>query len=1186
VKSNLGHTQAAAGAAGVIKMVQAMRHGLVPATLNVDRPSPHVDWDAGLRLVTERTPWPDQGPLRRAGVSSFGIGGTNAHVILQQAPTEPETPAAPTRSIRPLWTVSGGSVEALRAQAGRLAAHWAAHPELDEGDIGFSLATTRTALPHRAVLIGGEPDLLRRSLTALAAGGTDPDLTVGAVVDGGLAFLLTGQGSQRVGMGRELYATYPAFAEAFDEVCAGFDLPVRETVFGTDQQALDRTEFAQTGLFAFQVALFRLLESWGIRPDLLLGHSVGELTAAHLAGVLSLGDACTLVAARGSLMQALPAEGAMYAVAASAEEVAPLPPGVSLAAVNGPRSVVLSGTEEAVAELADRLRVKGRRTKRLRVSHAFHSALMDPMLDEFRTVAEKLSYRAPEIPVVSDLTGRQATAEELGDPEYWVRHVRGTVRFADGMRALAEEHVTTFLELGPETTLTEMAADCLSDTVDTAVIPVLRREDVLGAVAALHVRGHGPDWSAWYAGSGARPVELPTYAFQRKRFWLLPDPVEDSSAQPDSAFWAAVASEDLQRLTELLGTGADATLGELLPAMARWRRDNDRDAGMDRLRYRIGWRPVADQVAIPRNWLIVHAADLPVPQPLAEVLGAATMPVGIGWGRAEIAERLSSTRDGERIDGVLSLLAWDERPCPSATEIPAGLASSTALVQAMGDIELDVPLWCATSGAVSTGHDDRLASPTQAMVWGLGRVAALEHPQRWGGLVDLPATLDATAAGRLAGVLSSTEDQVAVRASGAFVRRLLPAPVGGGARRDWPLRGTTLITGAFGALGRRVARWLAAWGAERLLLIGRHASDPELVAELTALGAEVDVAACDVADRAAMAELLARIPEDRPLSAVVHTAGVLEDGVIDALDPQRLARVLHAKVAGARNLHELTGELTAFVLFSSATGAIGNAGQANYAAANTYLDALAEQRRADGLAATSLAWGPWGAGGMAVDGADAELVGARLRRNGMTVLDPDQAIGALHLAFARDESGLVIADVDWARFLTVFATTRVSPMLAELPEARQHTAAEPRTEVSALVDRLAELSQAERVRALRELVCRHTAQILGHDSVTQVRPGKPFYEQGLSSLGVVELRNQLSARTGLRVPASALFDHPTPTALAGYLDAELAPVLGTARPEPPAAEFVAEDVHPEDLDAMLSRAEQELSLAAKDHIDG
>jgi acyl transferase domain-containing protein len=1177
LKSNLGHAQAAAGAAGVIKMVQAMRHGTVPATINVEAPSSHVDWSSGLNLVTERTPWPDHGPLRHAGVSSFGIGGTNAHLILQQTPAEPDPPTVdPLTDLPPLWTVSGGSTDAVRAQASRLAAYCDAHPEITAHDLGFSLATTRAALAHRAVLTGRDRAALRHALTALAEGEPDPGVTTGVVHGGRLAFLFAGQGSQHTGMGLRLHERYPVFAEAFDEACAELAPLVRSVVFGTDQDALDRTEFTQPALFALEVALFRLLEHWGIHPDLLFGHSIGELAAAHVAGVLSLPDAGRLVTARAELIQALPAQGAMITVAATVDELGPLPPEVALAAVNGPHSVVLSGPIDAITTLAERWRAVGRRTRRLRVSHAFHSALMDPMLEEFRAVAKGLDYRPARISIVSDLTGEIATDEQLCSPDYWVDHVRGTVRFSDGMRTLADAEVTTFLELGPGTTLTVLASDCVDDALDAAALPALREEDVLGAVAGLHVRGHGPDWSAWYAGSGARRVDLPTYAFQRKRFWLLPDTAPTGPS--DSAFWTAVADGDPHRFGALLGVRADAPIADLLPALARWRCGHDQVAAG--LRYRITWWPVAEEPTCRRNWILLHSADLPVPQPVAAELGGTAVPVPRGASRAELAELLGKVRS-DAADGLVSLLPLDERPHPGAPGVPAGLALTTALVQAMGELEWDVPLWSVTQTAVSTGPGDRLGAPVQAMAWGLGRVAALEHPQRWGGLVDLPATLDRSVARRLAAVLSAREDQVAVRMSGVFARRLVRAPQSSGASlasRDWPTDGTTLITGAFGALGRQLARWLAGSGVRRLLLTGRHADDPRFLAELTALGAEVQARACDVGDREAVAELLASIPAEAPLTAVAHAAGVLDDGVLDALNPGRLATALHAKAGGARNLHELTSDLRAFVLFSSATGAVGNAGQANYAAANTYLDALAEQRRADGLAATSIAWGPWGESGMAVDSTDAAAVDTRLRRNGMTILGPDLALAVLGTAYARDESGLVIADVDWDRFRAAFATARPSPLLAELPEAHARVDTGAPDEVATLLARLVTMSAAHRVRALRELVCELAAVILGHEAAAAVQPGKPFHEQGLSSLGVVELRNQLGSRTGLRLPSTALFDHPTPAALAGYLDAELAP--------PNVTDDIQADVAELDIGEVLSQAEQEISLAVGDLIDG
>ncbi|MGA2166512.1 MAG: type I polyketide synthase, partial [Solirubrobacteraceae bacterium] len=571
IKSNLGHTQAAAGVAGVIKMVMALRHERLPRTLNVDEPSGEIDWERGaLALLIEEQPWPANGRRRRAGVSSFGISGTNAHVILEEAPRDAaqlaktpdagdvdgeardggELDEAQRRPPPPLpWVLSGQGEEGLRAQASRLYGFLVDAPELGAADVALSL-TARAALEERAVVLSEDRERLIGGLEALAAEGYVDDLATGVVLRGSAlggraAFLFTGQGAQRAGMGRNLYNTYPVFAAAFDEVCAHLDehleRPLREVVFGAEQTNLDNTALAQPALFALEVALYRLIEGWGVRPDFLIGHSIGELAAAHVAGVFSLQDACRLVAARGRLMGALPEGGAMVAIAAPEDAVRESfsvlngrERCVVLASVNAPGAVVVSGDEDAVLELQGVWDERGARTKRLRVSHAFHSPRMEGMLDELRQVAEEVVYEPPRIPLISNLTGGLAASEQLCTAEYWVRHARDPVRFADGVRWLLEEGVQSFLELGPDGTLSAMVGECVEGEQVVAA-PTLRPgqpepQALLAGVAALWVRGVGVEWARTLDGAPVRRVALPSYAFQRERYWLEHEAAADAAA--------------------------------------------------------------------------------------------------------------------------------------------------------------------------------------------------------------------------------------------------------------------------------------------------------------------------------------------------------------------------------------------------------------------------------------------------------------------------------------------------------------------------------------------------------------------------------------------------------------------------------------------------------------------------------
>ncbi|MER8184508.1 type I polyketide synthase [Kitasatospora sp. NPDC094015] len=1148
MKSNIGHSKAAAGIGGVIKMVLALERGRLPRTLHAEETSRQVDWTAGAVEVLGRDrAWPETGRPRRAAVSAFGVSGTNAHVILEQAPPQVKLPAQAGPRPEPAapvpWVVSGRSEAALRGQAERLHAHLRAHPGLGAAEVGLTLAG-RSRFDHRAVLVGGGRPELMDALAALADGRPRPGLYQGVAGGAGrLAFLFTGQGSQRPAMGQELYAAHPVFAAAFDAVCDAVDgsrgprpaRPVREVLLAAPGSAeaalLERTEYAQVALFALEVALFRQLEAWGVRPDLLLGHSVGELAAAHVAGVWSLPDAATVLAARARLMQDCRADGAMVAIAATEAEVRATLAGrahlVDVAAVNGPLATVVSGDAEATLELARQWAARGRRTKRLPVAQAFHSPHTDGMLAAFRQVVAGVTAHPARIPLLCTLTGRPATDRELADPDRWARQARGAVRFLDGMRGLQERGATHFLELGPDPVLTALGHDCLDHGAETRPVLLAAQQGGRGeagtlaeAVARLHVAGVPVDWSAQFGRAGR--VDLPTYAFQRRRYWLEPP---------------------------RLRAGAGAA--------------QDRGPG----RYRVGWQPMADRPGRPLGgrWLVVVPGAVPdgfAARVLGALAGAGAeaVPLAFGGGPAggyrQPAELLAAARAaGAPFDGVLSLLARDGSPDAGHPVLAGGLAAEFALARALADLGWRCPLWCVTDGAVSVGAGDPAGEPARAMHWGLGRTLALERPAGWGGLVDLPPEPAAQDLAALCAVLAGGhgEDQIAVRGGRRSVRRLLAAGPAGPGR--WRPRGTVLVTGGTGALGGRAARWLAANGASRLVLVGRRGPEApgaaRLAAELAAAGAEVTVVACDVADRAALAAVLAPLAGE--LTAVVHAAGISGRFVpFTETEPAEFAEVVRAKVAGAVHLDELLAgvPLDAFVTFASIAGVWGSGGQAAYGAANAFLDALAHRRRAAGLAATSVAWGPWAQEGMAADPAVAD----HLRRRGLVPMEPQAADEALWQAVAAGESATTVAEVDWERFVTAFTAARPSRLFDELRPARP--VAEPQAvpaTVTAGPD-FAAMAQAQRPDALLALVRARAAALLGHASPEDIDPARSLLDQGFDSLAAVRLCQELAAATGLRLPTPMVFEHPTARALAHHLSAELAraaaPAPAAPEPEP------------------------------------
>ncbi|MGW9432973.1 type I polyketide synthase, partial [Streptomyces decoyicus] len=1075
LKSNIGHSQAAAGVGGVIKMVMALRNGLLPRTLHADEPSPHVDWTTGhVRLLNEAVTWPDDAAEpRRAGVSSFGMSGTNAHVIVEEAPRQPaprETAAVSALPVVPV-PLSARSEEALRDQAARLRSHLLARPgECDLTGLGFSLATTRSAFEHRAVLVAADRDDLVRGLREIAEGAMVSDVPRGVARDGSARPVLVfpGQGSQWAGMARELLDNSTVFADrlaACERALAPFvDWSLTAVLRGdTDAPDLERVDVIQPALWAVMVSLAELWRSYGVEPDAVVGHSQGEIAAACVAGALTLDDGARVVALRSRALTAITGSGGMMSVQLSAaavrERIEPWGERLSVAAVNGPASVVVSGAADALDELFAALTADGVQARKVSVDYGSHSAQVEPVRAQVLDALDGISPAEAAIPFFSTVTGQWQDTTGL-DPDYWYTNLRQTVRFEDAIRGLVAAGHRAFIEVSPHPVLSGGIRDCVDALgTDAAVLGTLRRDAggpgrFLTSLAEAHAQGVAVDWTAVFAGTGAHRVDLPTYAFQRARYWpqareLAAAGSEDGpqSDAVEAKFWESVEREDLQALTDALHLDGNDPLSAVLPALSSWRRNSREKSTVDSWRYTVRWTPLTERTAaaLHGTWLLVAPASAPghvagqvaAVQEALTAHGARVRRVDLapedGTCRERTAGRLREALEDDDLTGVLSLLPLDEHAHPAHPTVPLGLSGTLSLVQALGDLGIEAPLWCGTRGAVAIGRSESVTHAHQALVWGMGRVAALEHSDRWGGLIDLPETLDKRAADRLCALLAGPdgEDQIALRGSGAYGRRLVRAPLAGTPpQRTWRPRGTVLVTGGTGAVGGHIARWLAREGAEHLLLTSRRGADApgaaELEAELTALGSRVTFAACDVADRDALRDLLAAVPEQYPLDAVMHVAGSLDDGVIESLDPGRMDTVLRAKVTAALNLHELTRDrdLSAFVLFSSTSGTISGPGLGNYAPGNAFLDALADRRRAEGLPATAVAWGHWSGDGMG-EGA----VGDRLRRYGVYDMQPELACGALRQALDHDEAYVSVTDLGWDKFTPAFTASRPSALL-------------------------------------------------------------------------------------------------------------------------------------------------------------
>ena len=1118
VKTNIGHLEAAAGIAGLIKMILALVHREIPPHLHLREVNAKLRL-AGTTFVIPQglLPWPSQGP-RRAGVSGFGFGGTNVHVVLEEPPARGFD--AVMRGPE-LLVLSAQSESALRALAARYAERFETLSTIELPDACTTARCGRYPFIHRLAITGESIDQFHARLAAFAAGEAPAQVIHDRArhkAPPKVAFLFSGQGSQYAGMGRKLYETEPVFRRALDRCEALLRPHLERPLFSVLWPApdapplLDQTAYTQPALFALQYALTELWRSLGVTPAAVIGHSIGELAAACAAGVLDVEAAARLVAERGRLMQALPAGGAMAAVFAPEEDVAAAIaawPELSLAAVNGPTDSVISGPAAALETVLQALTVRGVKSRRLVVSHAFHSGLMEAMLDAFAAELDRVELAAPSIPLISNVTGEIATAELVACPDYWRRHVRAPVRFAAGMQALHALGCEAFIEIGPGATLIGLGPRNVSGD-DALWVASLRkgqceRTQLLGAVGALFARGVAIDWVGLDAGRRPRSVALPTYPFERKRFWLDAGPVV---ATPRSQSVAPAPD--------------GAEIGERL--------------------YQLAWRasepPAADHAA-PGRWIVL-SDDGDLAAALGDELaarGATCLVADAATAADEVAEQARGAR------GIVHLRALDAR-MPDGID-PAG-AETLARAQHLtcgSALELACAL-VATGVACRTWFVTRRSQPVlaadpiepgQAPLWGFGRALALEHPELWGGLIDIDDQPSRTTAAAIADELlgAGGEDQVAHRGGQRLVARIerrsqLPT-------QAWSPRGDVsyLITGGLGGIGLAVARWLVERGARHLVLTGRTAGAPSdmqrgRVAELEARGAVVRLAQLDTSDEPGMAALIADLrAADAPLRGVFHAAGIAGRQPIATLDAHQLGEVLSAKVTGASLLHRLTLdiELDRFVCFSSVSSVLGSRQLAAYAAGNAFLDALAHHRAARGLPALSINWGPWADVGMT--SADERTV---LERMGMHALPVHDALAILDHLLGSDAPQVMAANIDWHEFVPVLEARARRPLLDAVRDGDSAGAELPafRVRLEATVPEAREALVIDWLRG-------EVAGVLGRDAPGTVDLAQGFFEMGLDSLMAVELKRRLEKVTGLRLPRTLAFEFPNVEALARHL---------------------------------------------------
>ncbi|MGV9799469.1 type I polyketide synthase [Mycobacterium sp. NPDC003449] len=1218
VKTNIGHLEAAAGIAGVLKVVLSLENELLPRHLHFENPSPHIPWDRlAVQVVKESTAWERNERPRIAGISSFGFAGTNAHVILEEAPQQaPAAPAADPDDRRfGVLPLSARTPAALVRLADGYRSWLNAHPEATVADVCFTAGAGRAHLEHRAALVVNSRESAIDLLGALADDRPAPGLVRGESHDTPkTAWLFTGQGSQYPGMARELFDTEPVFAEAVQRCAAAvadtLEKPLLDVIFELDapdaDETLRQTSYAQPALFAVEMGLAQLWQSWGFEPDVVLGHSVGQYSAACVAGVLGLEDGARLMAERGRLFGSLPAGGRMVAVFTAAQRVESLTdeyPTLSVAAYNG-ANTVLSGPAQDLEQAVAGLTADGVRCDWLETSHAFHSALLDPILDEFEAYADRFTFRAPQRMLIDNRTGAALGRSVKIDGAYWRRHARQPVEFAKSVRTLAELNCKLLVEIGPRPVLTATALSAWPDQATAPrVIASLRRNtadhrQIIEAVADAYVLGHLPEFSA-LGSPQARKLDLPTYPFERRQYWFSDSREGNGNGadradrqRPVAARTQAVRLLEDGRIEELAalldGAGDDQQTRDVLTKLAAQHNQQRTTQSIADDRYEFRWEksptPLGGADAAADTSWILFGEDGDAIRPLVDALtsrGHRYRIIGLPGSDTDEEKLVDAFRAAALDDSTLRILhvaavdAAGPETEPSMQSLLRMqhriLGGTRRLFRAAIAAELRSPIWMVTRGAQRVTDTDSVA-PDQSCLWGFGRAAALELPHMWGGLADLSAGAGAGSGAdewaRLVDRVTAShdaavrEDQIALREQEVYVPRLVRrADEPSGKPLELRTDATYLVTGGLGSIGLEVAGYLAAHGAQHLVLTSRRAPDDAAQQRIDALrdqhGCEFRVIATDVADAHDVTRLLTTVQAELPpLAGIVHAAGEIGTTALGDLDDAEVDRVFAGKVWGAWHLSQAAIDLRLdfFISTSSIASVWGGYGQTAYGAANAFLDGLAWRLREQGIAGTSVNFGPWSAGM-----ADAESR-ARLDRRGIRTLSPADALAGMAdvvaAATARGGAQGSVTRIDWARFLPLYQQAGRRGFLAELerelPTQPTDAAVTPAGKPQ-LVERLAAAPVQQRKRLLTDYLRESVAEVTRVDAA-EIREDAGFFDLGMDSLMAVELRRRMEQGVGAEIPVTLVMDYPRISDVADYL---LGDVLGLSeQPSGPRPESV------------------------------